>query len=92
MSGCLTERNQDLTPGVGRAYIKGVFYFFKREAETVTCELRAGASGSGYDIIIMEPDGPVVTEHYDSPTEVHKRWREVQERFKGEGWWGARSQ
>jgi len=65
-----------------------VFYFFKRDADTVTCELRPGASGSGYDIVIMEPDKLVVTEHYESSGDVHKRWQALQERFKGEGWWG----
>jgi hypothetical protein len=65
-----------------------VFYFFRRDADTVTCELRPGASGSGYDIIIMEPGQPVVTEHYHSSADVHKRWQALQERFKGEGWWG----
>jgi hypothetical protein len=66
----------------------GMFYFFKREGHTVTCELRPGASGAGYDIIIVEPGRPVVTEHYTSAAEVHKRWQDLQERFKGEGWWG----
>ena len=65
-----------------------MFYFFRREADTVTCELRPGASGSGYDIVIMEPGKAVVTEHYDSSSEVHRRWQQLQEHFKGEGWWG----
>jgi hypothetical protein len=50
------------TKGLRHTY-HGVFYFFKREGHTVTCELRPGASGSGYDIIIVEPGQPVVTEH-----------------------------
>ena len=36
----------------------------------------------------VEPGQPVVTEHYTSAAEVHKRWQDLQERFKGEGWWG----
>ena len=65
-----------------------VFYFFKRERDAVTCELRPGASGAGYDIVIIEPRKPVVTEHYATSAEVHRRWLQLQERFKSEGWWG----
>ena len=65
-----------------------MFYFFKRERDTVTCEMRPGASGSGYDIVIMEPGKDVVSEHYATSAEVHKRWLQLQERFKAEGWWG----
>jgi hypothetical protein len=68
-----------------------VFYFFRREAATATCELRPSASGSGYDLIIMEAGKPVVTEHYDLSADAHKRLLEVQQRFKGEGWWGPAS-
>lgn len=65
-----------------------MFYFFKRERATVTCEMRPSATGAGFDIVIMQPGQPVVTEHFLSSVEVHKRWMELQERFKGEGWWG----
>jgi hypothetical protein len=67
---------------------QGVFYFFRRETDTVTCEMRPAASGTGYDIVIMEPGKPVVVESFVSPDEVHARWKQVQERLKGEGWWG----
>ena len=65
-----------------------MFYFFKREGATVTCEMRPGARGAGFDIIVMQPGQPVVTEHFATSDAVHKRWQHLQERFKGEGWWG----
>lgn len=68
-----------------------VFYFFKREDATATCELRPSASGSGYDLVIMETGKPVVTEQYEFAADAHKRWLEVQQRFKTEGWWGPTS-
>src|SRR4051812_20488349 len=67
---------------------RSVFYFFRRQQDTVTCEMRPSASGSGYDIVIMEPGKPVAVETFRSPDEVHARWKQVQEQFKGEGWWG----
>jgi hypothetical protein len=65
-----------------------VFYFFQRERDTVTCEMRPAVSGSGYDIIIMKPGAPVVTEHHETMQAMHARWLELQEQFRGEGWWG----
>lgn len=65
-----------------------MFYFFRRESATVTCEMRPSARGAGFDIIIMQSGQPVVTEHFANSEDVHRRWRELQERFKGEGWWG----
>lgn len=68
--------------------LKAVFYFFKREGATVTCEMRPSARGTGFDIILMQPGQPVVIEHFTTSDAVHKRWQQLQERFKGEGWWG----
>lgn len=65
-----------------------MFYFFTRENATVTCDMRPSARGSGFDIVIMAPGQPVVIEHFVKSEDVHKRWTELQERFKGEGWWG----
>ena len=63
------------------------FYFFRRENATVTCEMRPSGTGTGF-YIIMQPGQPVTTEHFENTEDVHKRWRELQERFKAEGWWG----
>jgi hypothetical protein len=68
-----------------------VFYFYRREGSTVTCEMRPGASGSGSEIVIMEPGKPVVVEHYETAAALHARWRELQEQFQSEGWWGPTS-
>src|SRR5688500_12642687 len=69
-----------------------VFYFFKKGADTVTCEVRTSASGPGYDIIIIEPGGEVRTETHPTSEAVHKRWLEILERFQREGWWGPHIQ
>lgn len=54
----------------------------------MTCEMRPSPTGSGYDIVIMKPGEAVRTEHHEDMASMHKRWRELQEQFKGEGWWG----
>ena len=65
-----------------------MFYFFRSERATVTCEMRPSATGSGFDIVIVEPGRPVVIEHFTTSEDVHRRWQVLQERFKTEGWWG----
>jgi hypothetical protein len=70
------------------SHTEQVFYFFTRETMTVTCDMRPSATGTGFDIVIMETAKPVVTEHFSTSEEVHQRWKELRERFKGEGWWG----
>jgi hypothetical protein len=64
-----------------------VFYFFQRGTDFVRCEIN-GDDKSGYQITITEPDGKERTELLDSSDAAHARWLEIQERFKGEGWWG----
>ena len=62
-----------------------MFYFFKKGTDTITCEVRASQTGSGYDIVISEPNGTVRTETYPTSEAVHKRWLEVLERFQHDG-------
>ena len=64
-----------------------MFYFFQRGADFVRCEI-SGDDKLGYKITITEPDGNERTELLDSSDAAHARWLEIQERFKGEGWWG----
>jgi hypothetical protein len=69
-----------------------VFYFFKKGRDTITCEVRASASGAGYDIVVTEPGGGVRTETHPTSEAVHKRWLELLERYQRDGWWGPHIQ
>jgi len=64
-----------------------VFYFFQRGPDFVRCEIN-GDHKAGYRITIIEPDGAERTETMDSSEAAHARWLEIQEQFKGDGWWG----
>ena len=69
-----------------------MFYFFKRGAETVQCEVRAASDGPGYEIVIIEPDGTERVERFATSEQVHGRWLELHRRFEHEGWWGPATQ
>ena len=64
-----------------------MFYFFQRGADFVRCEIN-GDEETGYRITITEPNGAERVETLASSDEAHARWLQIQERFKGDGWWG----
>jgi hypothetical protein len=64
-----------------------VFYFFQRGTDFVRCEI-SGDDQSGYRITITEPNGAERTETFETGDAAHARWLEIQEQFKGNGWWG----
>jgi hypothetical protein len=69
-----------------------VFYFFKKGSDTVQCEVRAAVEGSGYEILITEPDGIERVERFATSDQVHRRWLELHRRFEHDGWWGPAAQ
>ena len=69
-----------------------MFYFFRRGAESVQCEVRSEADGPGYEIVITDQAGVSRTEHFATPDQVHSRWVELHKRFETDGWWGPATQ
>lgn len=65
-----------------------MFYFFLRGPDTVQCEVRSAADGSGYEIVISEADGAERVERFPTSEQVHLRWIELHKRFEHDGWWG----
>jgi hypothetical protein len=64
-----------------------VFYFFQRGPDFVRCEINGGP-GSGYRIVVTQPDGKERTEDFSSSDAAHARFLEIQEQLRSEGWWG----
>lgn len=64
-----------------------MFYFFQRGRDFVRCEID-GDDKLGYRITITEPGGQERTETLDSSDQAHARWLEIQDQYKGDGWWG----
>ena len=64
-----------------------MFYFFQKGNEYLRCEIQGRTDGSA-DLLITERDTPERVEHYSTSQLAEKRWTELQERFKGDGWAG----
>lgn len=69
-----------------------MFYFFKRGADTVQCEVRAAADGPGFEIIVTSQDGKERCERFATSEQVHARWLQLHESFERDGWWGPATQ
>jgi len=65
-----------------------MFYFFRRGAASIRCEVRTDAGGEGYELIVDRPDAMVSVERFGAPPELNRRWREIEARLISEGWHG----
>jgi hypothetical protein len=65
-----------------------MFYFFRRGAVCIRCEVRTDPSGDGYDLVIDRPDSSIRVEHFNAPDELNRRWIDLQRTLLREGWGG----
>jgi hypothetical protein len=67
-----------------------MFYFFRRGAASIRCEVRPESEGNGYELIVDRPDAMVSVERFGAPPELNQRWREIERTLLREGWQGPR--
>jgi hypothetical protein len=72
----------------GADTIEWMFYFFRRGAASIRCEVRARSGGDGYDLIVDRPDAMVSVEYFGATPELNRRWREIERTLIREGWRG----
>lgn len=65
-----------------------MFYFFRRGAHRIRCEVRTDSGGNGYELIVDRPDALVSVERFGAPPELNRRWREIERTLQREGWQG----
>jgi hypothetical protein len=65
-----------------------MFYFFRRDAATIRCEVRTDADGQGYELVVDRPDAMVSVERFGEPPELNRRWSEIERTLLREGWRG----
>jgi hypothetical protein len=65
-----------------------MFYFFRRGAARIRCEVRADSSGLGYELVVDRPDAMVSVERFEEPPELNRRWSEIERTLLREGWSG----
>jgi hypothetical protein len=65
-----------------------MFYFFRRGAASIRCEVRADSAGQGYELVVDRPDAMISIERFLAPPDLNRRWREIERMLIREGWHG----
>jgi hypothetical protein len=65
-----------------------VVFFFERQAQFIRCESRPADSGSGYELMVLYPDGREEIEHFDDTVDLNRRQLELETALISAGWFG----
>ena len=63
-------------------------FFYEREGQFIRCESRPADAGSGYELVVIYPDGRERLERFDDPVELNRRQLELQSELTSTGWFG----
>lgn len=63
-------------------------FFFERQGQFIRCESRPAESGSGYELLLLYPDGREEVEHFDDTVELNHRQLELESSLTSAGWFG----
>jgi hypothetical protein len=76
-------------PVVGRAEKQAdVVFFFERQAQFIRCESRPADGGTGYELMVLYPDGREEIEHFLDTVDLNRRERELETSLTSAGWFG----
>ncbi len=74
-----------MRPGVD--CITAMFYFFQKGLDYLRCEIQGRKDGS-FELVITERDAPERVEQYPTSQQAERRWAELQDQFRTDGWAG----
>jgi hypothetical protein len=63
-----------------------MLWFFERGDERLQCEIRPSAETRGFELEWTTPQGQVHVERAVDPDELARRWSELQQQWRREGW------
>lgn len=63
-----------------------MIWFYERGNEHLFYEVRLSAEGSGYELGLASPDGPLLTERFETEDALARRFTELQAALAREGW------
>jgi len=52
-------------------------WFYERQGAFIRCETRAAASGIGFELVVIQPDGSERVEHFDDSATLARRQAEL---------------
>lgn len=63
-----------------------MIWFYERGDQHLFYEVRLSEDGSGYELGLSSPNGPLLTERFDTEEALSRRFTEVQDALAREGW------
>jgi hypothetical protein len=63
-----------------------MIWFFEREGERLKCEISRDETGSGYRVIVRQPDGTQNVEQLDAATDLIERAVRLLRELRDDGW------
>jgi len=63
-----------------------MIWFFEREGERLKCEISRDETGSGYRVIVLQPDGTQNVEQLDAATDLIERAVRLLRELRDDGW------
>jgi hypothetical protein len=63
-----------------------MIWFYERGDQHLFYEVRLSADGSGYELSLASPDGPLLTERFETEADLSRRFTELQAALVREGW------
>jgi hypothetical protein len=63
-----------------------MIWFYERGDKHLFYEVRLSLEGSGYELGLASPDGPLLTERFETEAALSRRFTELQAALVREGW------
>ena len=63
-------------------------WFYERQGSFIRCETRDAASGNGFELVVIQPDGTEHVEHFDDSATLARRQAELENSLTHDGWTG----
>jgi hypothetical protein len=63
-------------------------WFYERHGSFLRCETRTAANGSGFELVVVQPDGSERVEHFDDSAALARRQAELENSLTHDGWTG----
>lgn len=68
-----------------------MIWFYIRDKEHLRFEIRRATEGSGFELVITNPDGVEQIERFGDEGSLMKRSRDLEQALLQDGWWGPHS-
>ena len=63
-------------------------WFYERQGTFIRCETRDAATGKGFELLIVQPDGQERVERFEDSSSLERRQHELQATLAHDGWQG----